>query len=57
MHCALAAPVFDESGKLVLSLTAIGPSGLFDASLQGKIATRLRQLGQDLSQRLGHRSS
>lgn len=54
---ALAAPVFDESGKLVLSLTAIGPSGLFDASLQGKIATRLRQLGQDLSQRLGHRSS
>ena len=37
---ALAAPVFDESGKLVLSLTAIGPSGLFDASLTGNIATR-----------------
>lgn len=52
---ALAAPVFDESGKLVLSLTAIGPSAVFDAGLNGSIATALKQLGVDLSQRLGYR--
>lgn len=52
---ALAAPVFDESGKLVLSLTAIGPSAQFDVSLDGNIATALKSLGQNLSQRLGYR--
>jgi DNA-binding IclR family transcriptional regulator len=52
---ALAAPVFDESGKIVLSLTAIGPSAQFDVSLNGGIATSLKALGRDLSQRLGHR--
>jgi DNA-binding IclR family transcriptional regulator len=53
---ALAAPVFDESGKLVLSLTAIGPSAQFDVSLDGHIANALKSLGKDLSQRLGYRS-
>jgi DNA-binding IclR family transcriptional regulator len=52
---ALAAPVFDESGKLVLSLTAIGPSSQFDVSIDGRIATTLKSLGRDLSQRLGYR--
>lgn len=52
---ALAAPVFDESGKLVLSLTAIGPSPQFDVGLDGSIATALKALGKDLSQRLGYR--
>ncbi|MEO6294009.1 MAG: IclR family transcriptional regulator [Burkholderiaceae bacterium] len=52
---ALAAPVFDESGKLVLSLTAIGPSPQFDVGLDGSIATTLKTLGKDLSQRLGYR--
>ena len=52
---ALAAPVFDESGKLVLSLTAIGPSAQFDVNLNGPIATALKSLGKDLSQRLGYR--
>lgn len=52
---ALAAPVFDESGKLVLSLTAIGPSAQFDVGLNGGIATTLKALGRDLSQRLGYR--
>lgn len=54
---ALAAPVFDESGKLVLSLTAIGPSPQFDVGLDGSIATTLKALGKDLSQRLGYRSA
>jgi DNA-binding IclR family transcriptional regulator len=52
---ALAAPVFDESGNIVLSLTAIGPSALFDVGLNGRIATTLKARGKDLSQRLGHR--
>ena len=52
---ALAAPVFDESGQIVLSLTAIGASAQFDASLNGVIATTLQALANDLSQRLGHR--
>jgi DNA-binding IclR family transcriptional regulator len=47
--------VFDESGKIVLSLTAIGPSALFDVGLNGAIAMTLKTLGKDLSQRLGHR--
>ena len=53
---ALAAPVFDESGNIVLSLTAIGPSALFDVGLNGRIATTLKALGKDLSQRLGYRT-
>ncbi len=52
---ALAAPVFDESGKIVLSLTAIGPSAQFDVGLNGSIASALKSLGKDLSQRLGYR--
>ena len=52
---ALASPVFDESGNIVLSLTAIGPSALFDVGLNGVIATTLKALGKDLSQRLGYR--
>lgn len=52
---ALAAPVFDESGSIVLSLTAIGPSAQFDVDSNGSIATTLKALGKDLSQRLGYR--
>jgi DNA-binding IclR family transcriptional regulator len=52
---ALAAPIFDESGTIVLSLTAIGPSALFDVNVTGSIASALKSLGRDLSQRLGHR--
>lgn len=52
---ALAAPVFDESGNIVLSLTSIGPSAQFDVGINGGIATTLKALGKDLSQRLGYR--
>jgi DNA-binding IclR family transcriptional regulator len=54
---ALAAPVFDESGSIVLSLTAIGPSALFDVGLNGSVATALKVQSKDLSQRLGYRLS
>ncbi len=54
---ALAAPVFDESGSIVLSLTAIGPSAQFNVSLNGVIASTLKALANDLSQRLGYREA
>jgi DNA-binding IclR family transcriptional regulator len=52
---ALAVPVFDGHGHLVLSLTAIGPSATFDSSVQGAVAGALRLEAQALSTRLGWR--
>jgi DNA-binding IclR family transcriptional regulator len=53
---ALAVPVFDSDGSLALALTAIGPSGAFDASWDGDIATRLRAAAQDLMRQMGGRT-
>ena len=50
---ALAAPVFDESGHIALSLTAIGPSAIFDASYTGPLAAALRRSAAELTRRLG----
>ena len=50
---AMAAPVFDARGQLVLSLTAIGPSATFDAAVDGAVAARLRPAALQLSTRLG----
>ncbi|MDC8783578.1 IclR family transcriptional regulator [Roseateles koreensis] len=52
---ALAAPVFDDQGRMVLSLTAIGPSGSFEVDLNGDTARRLLAAGLDLSRQLGWR--
>lgn len=49
---ALAAPVFDAGG-LALSLTAIGPSAVFDARPDSALAQRLKAAAQALSTRLG----
>lgn len=51
---AAAAPVFEASGRLVLALTAIGPSASFDTTLDGPLATALREAAALLSRRLGH---
>jgi DNA-binding IclR family transcriptional regulator len=51
---AAAAPVFEASGRLVLSLTAIGPSAGFDTALDGALVTALREAAALLSRRLGH---
>ncbi|MDR7295429.1 DNA-binding IclR family transcriptional regulator [Pelomonas aquatica] len=51
---AAAAPVFDAAGRLVLALTAIGPSASFDTAPDGTLALALREAAQVLSQRLGH---
>jgi len=50
---AAAAPVFDASGRLVLALTAIGPSASFDTALDGPLAVSLQRAAAELSRRLG----
>jgi len=50
---AMAAPVFDESGAMVLSLTAIGPTAIFDTRVNGVVAAALKRSAAGLSQRLG----
>lgn len=50
---ALAAPVFEAGGRLVLTLTAIGPSASFDTAADGPAALAMKQAAQALSTRLG----
>jgi DNA-binding IclR family transcriptional regulator len=50
---ALAAPVFDVRGTMVLSITAIGAGATFDARLDGPVAAALKRCAGDLSRRLG----
>jgi len=50
---ALAAPVFDARGAIVLSLTAIGPSPVFDTARDGLPARELRRVADELSAQLG----
>jgi DNA-binding IclR family transcriptional regulator len=52
---AMAAPVFDERRNMVLSLTAIGPSAIFDTRLDGPVAQALRSAAAMLSRQLGAR--
>lgn len=50
---ALAAPVFDGFGRLVLCIAGIGPSATLDIGAQAAPTGHLRQAARDLSQRLG----
>ncbi|MBX9936360.1 MAG: IclR family transcriptional regulator [Burkholderiaceae bacterium] len=50
---AVAAPVFDGFGRLVLCLTAIGPVATLDVRVEGAAAQQLRETAQALSRRLG----
>ena len=50
---ALAAPVFDGFGSLVLCLSTIGPSATLDVSPQGLQAVLLNAAARELSSRLG----
>jgi len=52
---ALAVPVFDSLGRLVLGLTVVGPGAAIDLGPQGAVARRMQQAAQALSQRLGWR--
>ena len=49
----LAAPVFDGSGALVLSLTAIGATASFDTRPAGAPAKALQRCAAELSSQLG----
>lgn len=50
---ALAAPVYDGAGTMVLSITAIGSTAAFDTRWNGALAASLRRVANDLSRRLG----
>jgi DNA-binding IclR family transcriptional regulator len=50
---AMAAPVFDVSDRIVMSLTAIGPSAIFDVRADGVVARVLRHSAAELSRQLG----
>ena len=50
---AMAAPVFDDAGRIVLSLTAIGPSAIFDARWEGAVSASLTRSARELSRQLG----
>lgn len=52
---ALSVPVFDNTGAIVLALTALGPAGLFDAAWDGAIAKPLQACAQEISRKLGYR--
>jgi DNA-binding IclR family transcriptional regulator len=50
---AMAAPVFDVNDHIVMSLTAIGPSAIFDVRAEGAVARVLRHSAGELSRQLG----
>ncbi|MCV2365165.1 IclR family transcriptional regulator [Paucibacter sp. DJ1R-11] len=52
---ALAAPVFDDQGRMVLSLTAIGPSRGFSLAASGLPARSLKRAAEEVSSQLGWR--
>jgi DNA-binding IclR family transcriptional regulator len=54
---AFSAPVFSHSGSIALAITAIGPSGTFDANWESDIAKQLLECAGRLSGRLGFASN
>jgi len=52
---AISAPVFDYTKRIVLAITAIGPSGSFDPGWNGAIARKVRACASRVSSRLGYR--
>jgi len=54
---AMAAPVFDHTGAIVLSVTAIGPAAIFDTAWDGDIARALKACAGAVSERLGAKSA
>ncbi|MBV8605491.1 MAG: helix-turn-helix domain-containing protein [Pelomonas sp.] len=52
---ALAAPVFDAKGGVLLCLTAIGPSGHLDLDVRGAVGSALRAAAAELARAIGPR--
>jgi DNA-binding IclR family transcriptional regulator len=53
---AMASPVFDHRGDIVLALTAIGPAAALDTQPGSAAAVALREAGEAVSARLGYRA-
>ena len=51
---AFSAPVFNDSGKLTLALTAMGPAGTFDTGWNGNTARRVKACAEAIARRLGN---
>ena len=54
---ALAAPIFEANGNIVLAMTTMGPTGIFDPAWDGEIANALRFSAETISARLGYMPS
>ena len=54
---AFAAPVFDYSGNMVMSITLMGSSGIFDTSWTGAEARAIKACASEVSKRLGYMPS
>lgn len=52
---AFSAPVFDYSGNIVLAITLMGSSGIFDTSWDGPQANAVRACAEEVSRRLGYK--
>ncbi|RYF75276.1 MAG: IclR family transcriptional regulator, partial [Comamonadaceae bacterium] len=50
---AMAAPVFEPAGAMVLALVAIGPAATFDSRWTGAVARALQGCAREVAQRLG----
>lgn len=50
---AFSAPIFGPDGKLMMALTLIGVSNLFDTRINGEVAEQLKSASQRLSSSLG----
>jgi DNA-binding IclR family transcriptional regulator len=54
---AIAAPVFDLGGRIVLAITVIGPTAAVDGGPQDRLAARLCVAARGISARLGARAA
>jgi len=52
---SFAAPVFDYSSNIVLGITLMGSSGIFDPDWNGPQAKAIKGCAAEVSKRLGHR--
>jgi DNA-binding IclR family transcriptional regulator len=50
---AVSAPVFDHAGNIILAITAIGPSGVFDPDWNSPIARRVVETADRISRLVG----
>ena len=51
---AVAAPVFDAGGRIVMVITALGYADTFDARHEGRIGAAVKAAAAALSEQLGH---